>query len=94
MSKDVVAGAMDAVREELGQEAANKTIWYHCNLADWREVKDVAEKIKKNTDRLDILINNAARGIMTAQKNDDGIDLHMATGHMGQYFLYSCLIFY
>ena len=82
-SEDVVKDAIGAVKEELGQEAADKTQWYHCDLTDWHETKEVAEKIKKQTDRLDILINNASRGIMTAQKSQDGIDLHLALGHMG-----------
>lgn len=84
VSKEVVAGAFNAVREELGQEAADKTHWLHCDLSDWHEVKEVAEKIKQSTDRLDILINNAARGIMTAQTTDYGLDRHMALNHMGE----------
>lgn len=78
-----MTGAFDAIKEELGQEAADRTRWLHCDLSDWRQVKDVAEKIKQSTDRLDILINNAARGIMSAQVTDYGVDRHMALNHMG-----------
>jgi NAD(P)-dependent dehydrogenase (short-subunit alcohol dehydrogenase family) len=52
----------------------------------------VAFDISKKTDRLDILINNAARGIMTYQLNKTGIDLHMATNHMGHVVLTSHLL--
>ncbi|KAL9082885.1 MAG: hypothetical protein Q9159_006128 [Coniocarpon cinnabarinum] len=92
VSEEVVSKAIDAVREELGQEAASKTVWYHCDLSDWKEVREVAETIKKQTDRLDILINNAARGIMTAQRNQHDVDLHMAINHMGHVTLTSHLL--
>ena len=84
MSKDVVSGAVNAVREEMGQEAADKTHWLSCDLSDWDQVKTVAEKIKESTNRLDILINNAARGIMTAEVTEYGVDRHMALNHMGK----------
>lgn len=51
MSEEVVAGAMNAVRSEMGDEAAAKTEWHQCDLSNWSQVKDVAEKIKKSTDR-------------------------------------------
>ena len=67
----------------MGQETANKTQWLQCDLTNWQQVKNVAEKIKQSTDRLDILVNNAARGIMTAQHTDYGVDRHLALGHFG-----------
>lgn len=78
VSQDVVQKAKDAVAQEMGQEVADRTVWLHCDLTDWKEVKDVAEKIKKQTDRLDILVNNAGRGIMSFELTDYGVDRHMA----------------
>ncbi|KAI1089580.1 hypothetical protein F5B19DRAFT_495291 [Rostrohypoxylon terebratum] len=72
--KEVVVGAEDAIAKELSQEAAHKTKWIRCDLPDWWKVKHVAEEIKKNSDGLDILINNAARRIMTYQLTDYGVD--------------------
>ncbi|KAI0888807.1 retinol dehydrogenase 12 [Annulohypoxylon maeteangense] len=92
ISEEVVAGAKDAIAKDLGQEAANKTKWIRCDLSDWWRVKDVAEEIKKASDRLDILINNAARGIMTYQLTDYGVDRHMAVNHMGHVILTSYLL--
>ncbi|KAI0478616.1 hypothetical protein GGR56DRAFT_689536 [Xylariaceae sp. FL0804] len=89
---EVVKGAKGAIAKDLGQEAANKTHWIQCDLADWARVKDVAEEIKKSTDRLDILINNAARGIMTYQVTDYGVDRHMAVNHMAHVILTSHLL--
>jgi NAD(P)-dependent dehydrogenase (short-subunit alcohol dehydrogenase family) len=47
-------------------------------LTDWKKVTEIAKKIEDSTDRLDILINNAGRGIMTYQLTDYGVDEHMA----------------
>lgn len=47
----------------MGQEAADRTTWIHCDLSDWTKIPQVAQQIEDGTDRLDILINNAARGM-------------------------------
>ncbi|KAL8772173.1 MAG: hypothetical protein Q9209_002608 [Squamulea sp. 1 TL-2023] len=92
VSKDVVDGAMNAVKEEMGQEAADKIVWLQCDLSDWKGVKATADKIASQTDRLDILVANAGRGIMTYQLTDYGVDRHMALNHMGHVILTSHLL--
>ena len=80
VSKDVIDGALDAIKQEMGEEAANKVTWLQCDLADWHAVKETADKIASSTDRLDILVNNAARGIMTYQLTNYGVDRHVSKG--------------
>ncbi|KAL8783741.1 MAG: hypothetical protein Q9213_004422 [Squamulea squamosa] len=92
VSKDVVDGAVNAVKEEMGQEAADKIVWLQCDLSDWKGVKTTADKIASQTDRLDILVANAGRGIMTYQVTDYGVDRHMALNHMGHVILISHLL--
>ncbi|KAL9602076.1 MAG: hypothetical protein Q9219_002072 [cf. Caloplaca sp. 3 TL-2023] len=92
VSKEVIDGAVNAVKEEMGQEAADKLVWLQCDLADWKLVKETADKIASQTDRIDIMINNAARGIMTYQTTDYGVDRHMALNHMGHVILNSHLL--
>lgn len=77
VSKDVVDGALDAIKQDLGEEAANKVTWLQCDLSDWHATKETADKIASSTDRLDILVNNAARGIMTYQITSYGVDRHV-----------------
>ncbi|KAI8629309.1 hypothetical protein F5Y19DRAFT_464503 [Xylariaceae sp. FL1651] len=91
-SEDVVEGAQEAMSRDLGQDAADKTKWINCDLGDWKKTRDIVEEIKKDTDRLDILINNAGRGIMTHQLTDYGVDRHMAVNHMGHVILTSHLL--
>lgn len=91
-SEDVVKGAKEAIAKDLGKEMADRTVWIQCDLSDWKQVKDVAEKIKSSTDRLDILVNNAGRGIMTYQLTNYGVDRHMAINHMAHVILTSHLL--
>ncbi|PSN68370.1 retinol dehydrogenase 12 [Corynespora cassiicola Philippines] len=91
-SEDIVSEALGAIKSEMGQETANKVKWMQCDLSDWEQTGKVAFDIANQTDRLDILINNAARGIMTAQLAANGVDLHMAGNHMGHVVLTSHLL--
>ena len=76
----------------MGPEAVPKVTWMKCDMGNWKEVAATAKKIADNTDRIDILINNAARGIMTYQLTDYGVDRHMAVNHMGHVILTSHLL--
>lgn len=77
VSKDTVDGAVSAIQKELGDEVARKVTWLQCDLSDWKQTLETAKKITNNTDRLDIVINNAARGIMTYQLTEYGVDRHV-----------------
>ena len=77
VSEDVIEKSIKTIKEEIGEEAGKKVVWLQCDLADWKAVKETADKIAKSTNRIDILINNAARGIMTYQLTDYGIDRHV-----------------
>ena len=78
VSKEVIDGALEAIRQEMGEEVAKKVIWLKCDISDWHAVKETADKIASSTDRLDILVNNAGRGIMTYQLTDYGVDRHVS----------------
>lgn len=92
-SADIVAHALAAIKDELGQPAADRVEWLPCDLADWAAVADVSARITAQTSTLDILICNAARGIMTAQRAaTSGVDLHMAVNHVGHTVLTSHLL--
>ncbi|KAF2128890.1 NAD(P)-binding protein [Dothidotthia symphoricarpi CBS 119687] len=92
IGEDVAADAIKAIREEMGDEAANKVEWINCDLSDWEATGQTALKIAQKTDRIDILINDAARGIMTYQLSKSGVDLHMAINHFGHVVLTSHLL--
>lgn len=90
--REVFDGALASIASELGQEKADRVHWIQCDLEDWAQTAVVAEQIKESTDRLDILVNNSGRGIMTAGLTSYGVDKHMATNHMGHVVLTSHLL--
>ena len=92
LSEKVISDSVQSIKEELGEEMANRMQWIQCDLSDWKQTAEVAERVKRETDRLDILINNAARGIMTYQETQDGIDRHIALNHIGHVILTSHLL--
>ncbi|AEO62140.1 hypothetical protein MYCTH_103818 [Thermothelomyces thermophilus ATCC 42464] len=67
VAEEVINGAKEVVARELGQDKADRIVFLQCDLSDWLRVKEIAETIKHDTDRLDNLVNNAGRGIMTAE---------------------------
>ncbi|CAK1354432.1 unnamed protein product [Cercospora beticola] len=88
LSEDVANKAQEAVKEELGEDKAKRTVWIEADLGDWKSLKSVAERIGKETDRVDVLVGNAGRGIMTAQLTEDGVDRHMAVNHFVSLFVH------
>lgn len=78
VSKEVVDGSIEALKKEMGEDIAKKVTWLHCDLSDWKQTVETADIIAKSTDRIDILCNNAARGIMTYQLTDYGVDRHVS----------------
>lgn len=92
-SEEKMDDGLDALEKDIGRKARDAVVWKQCDLADWEGVVKVATEISKETDRIDILINNAGRGIMTQQfAPKNGIDLHMACNHMGHVVLTSHLL--
>ncbi|KAI1502303.1 hypothetical protein F5X99DRAFT_379763 [Biscogniauxia marginata] len=62
------------------------------NLADQKSVREAAQKIKSLTNRLDVLINNAGVSLSRKQWSPDGIELTLATNHIGPFLLTNMLL--
>lgn len=88
----MVDKAQEAVREELGEEKASRTTWIKCDLGDWSKIAAAAKQVTDATDRLDVLVNNAGRGIMTYELTDFGVERHMAVNVFGHAILTSHLL--
>ena len=92
VSEDVIKGCKQQIQDDLSEEMSNRIVWLQCDLSDWTRVAEVAKEIRSQTDRLDILINNAARGIMTYQLDSHGVDRHFSVNHVGHVVLTSHLL--
>ncbi|KAL8243557.1 hypothetical protein R6Q59_009815 [Mikania micrantha] len=91
-SKEVIDGALKDITEKLGADYAKRVEWIQVDLSDLLATTKAADKIRSSTDRLDILILNAARGIMTYQETEYGLDRHMALNHVAHVILCSHLL--
>lgn len=92
VSQEVVNGALKDISDKLGAEYARKVVFVKCDLADWPAAAKAAKEISSQTDRLDILVLNSARGIMSYQLTEYGVDRHMAVNHVGHVVLTSHLL--
>lgn len=86
----------DAVKHfsaEAGKDVSDKVIFHEMDLGDYSAVKDVVEKIKKETDRIDILDCSAAIGMYTTDvptsttNKKHAIDRHFACNNVGHAIL-------
>jgi len=85
--------ALEAIEQELGPEARKKVTFVQTDNQDWPQTAQAANEIAKQTDRIDILILNAARGIMTYQlAPSNGTDIHFAVNHAGHHVFVSHLL--
>jgi NAD(P)-dependent dehydrogenase (short-subunit alcohol dehydrogenase family) len=63
-----------------------------CNLASFQSVKNAANHVLQNYDRIDVLINNA--GLFTSNKKmtEDGIEMQFGVNHLGHFLLTKLLL--
>ena len=80
---------IEDVRARTGNE---KLQWYRANLASLEEVRELAERVDAEHDRLDVLVNNA--GIGTNLPGDgrrmesrDGYELRFAVNYLASFLL-------
>jgi NAD(P)-dependent dehydrogenase (short-subunit alcohol dehydrogenase family) len=97
----VYVGARSAARAEEGIKSilaaspsipASNLVPFVADIGDWKAVKSVAEKLLKEEDRLDILINNAGIMTPTLELNEFGVATDMAVNHEGHFILTKTLL--
>ena len=93
VEQDTFNGAIKDITDKLGAEVAQKVTWIQCDLGHVPNAAKAAKEIASKTDRIDILVMNAARGIMTYQETEDSnIDRHMMVNHVAHVTLCSHLL--
>lgn len=60
---------------------------YRCDLSLAREVRSVADRIRREHPRIDVLVNNAGARFLKHELTDEGIELTLATNHLGHFVL-------
>ena len=81
------------VAEEIRDEYANAQILVKkMDLASLESVRQFAEEVLKEFERLDILINNAGLMMCPYAKTEDGFEIQMGINHLGHFALTGLLL--
>lgn len=83
----------EKICEQIGKINSNSQAkFYKVDISSMKEVRNVSEKIIKDFESIDVLINNAGARFDQYFKNDEGIELTFATNHLGHFLLTLSLI--
>ena len=81
--------ALEDVREETGSEKSHS---YLADFSSLGEVRELAERVVSNHDRLDVLINNAGVIVPERKESEDGFELTFAVNYLAHFLLTSLLL--
>lgn len=82
------AAAVDDVRSTTGNDDVH---WVNLDLASFRSVKEGAQRLLDDWDRLDVLINNAGLILSERQLTEDGLEATFQINHLGHFLLVQLL---
>src|ERR671916_426678 len=84
---------LEATLEELrGQTSSQKVGSYLADLSSLAAVRDLADRILSEHDRLDALVNNAGIIVRERKESEDGHELTFAVNYLSHFLLTSLLL--
>jgi NAD(P)-dependent dehydrogenase (short-subunit alcohol dehydrogenase family) len=84
---------LEATLEELrGQTSSQKVGSYMADLSSLGAVRDLADRILSEYDRLDVLVNNAGIIVQERKESEDGYELTFAVNYLSHFLLTSLLL--
>jgi NAD(P)-dependent dehydrogenase (short-subunit alcohol dehydrogenase family) len=84
---------LEATLEELrSQTGSQKVGSYLADLSSLGAVRDLADRILSEYDRLDVLINNAGMIVQERKESEDGYELTFAVNYLSHFLLTSLLL--
>ncbi len=83
-----------ALVDEIERNGVGSARFYAADLGSYAEVRELAEAIQRDYDKLDILINNAGIWLEGADRpvSDDGHELHFQVNYLSGYLLTRLLL--
>jgi NAD(P)-dependent dehydrogenase (short-subunit alcohol dehydrogenase family) len=81
-----------AVRKITEKYGENSARYYLADFSSLNEVQEFAEKIRRDYDRLDVLINNVGAWFSQYQESEDGIEMTFALNHLSYFLLTGLLL--
>ena len=93
----VIVGRNDrktaAAAERITGETGNRDVHYMlADLSSQRDVRRLADQVKHQIPRLDVLVNNAGAIFLSNRRSVDGIEITFALNHLGYYLLTTLLL--
>ncbi|XP_051274390.1 retinol dehydrogenase 13-like [Dicentrarchus labrax] len=83
----------EAAAKEIRGKTLNPHVYAcHLDLASMKSIREFAERIKQEEQRVDVLINNAGVMRCPAWKTDDGFDMQLGVNHLGHFLLTNLLL--
>jgi NAD(P)-dependent dehydrogenase (short-subunit alcohol dehydrogenase family) len=84
---------LEATFEDLrGQTNSQKVGSYLADLSSLAAVRDLADRILSEYDRLDVLVNNAGIIVQERKESEDGYELTFAVNYLSHFLLTSLLL--
>jgi NAD(P)-dependent dehydrogenase (short-subunit alcohol dehydrogenase family) len=84
---------LEATLEELrGQTSSQNVGSYMADLSSLGAVRDLADRILSEYDRLDVLVNNAGIIVQERKESEDGYELTFAVNYLSHFLLTSLLL--
>ncbi|XP_068161374.1 retinol dehydrogenase 13-like [Antennarius striatus] len=94
----IIMGCRDMAKcEAAAKEIRGKTLNHqvyarHLDLASMKSIREFAEKVKKEEEHVDVLINNAGVMRCPAWKTEDGFEMQFGVNHLGHFLLTNLLL--
>ena len=98
MGAQVVIVGRNATKTEdaanrIVDETSNREVgWLLADLSSQLEVRRLAEQVREQLPRLDVLLNNAGAIFLSNRTSVDGIEMTFALNHLGYFLLTSLLL--
>ncbi|XP_038607608.1 retinol dehydrogenase 13 isoform X2 [Tachyglossus aculeatus] len=86
-------GKCEAAAKEIRGETLSHSVYArYLDLASLKSVREFAERINQEEERVDILINNAAVMRCPYWKTEDGFEMQFGVNHLGHFLLTNLLL--
>ncbi len=87
------AAKTEAAAHRISAETGNAAVtWFLADLSSLAEVRALADRVKEQAPRLDVLLNNAGAIFLSGQPSADGIEMTFALNHLGHFLLTNLLL--
>lgn len=88
-SEEKLKQAVEQIKAKTGN---SKLRYYMADFSSQRSIRAVAEKVKKDYQKIDVLINNAGGTFTDFKLSEDGLEMTIATNHFAYFLLTNLLL--